>query len=72
MAKNLGSSVVRNVRSVAAGNSLRLSEDDANRRLMICQQCEFFKEDQKRCNKCGCFMAVKTYLKAERCPIGKW
>lgn len=72
MAKNLGSSVVRNIQSVAAGNDLRLSEDEANRRLAVCQQCEFFREDQKRCGKCGCYMAVKTYLKAERCPIGKW
>jgi len=69
---NIAQSVVRNVQSVAAGNALRLDADDANRRLDICKGCEFFNSAQQRCGKCGCFMAVKTYLKAEKCPIGKW
>jgi hypothetical protein len=72
MTKNLAQSVIRNVQSVAAGNPLRLTEQDANSRLEICKTCEFFNSIQSRCNKCGCFMAVKTYLKAEKCPIGRW
>lgn len=72
MAKNLGTSIVRNIQSVAAGNSLKIGDSEANSRLQICQSCDFFDSNQNRCRKCGCFMAVKTYLKAERCPIGKW
>jgi hypothetical protein len=72
MAKGLGNSVIRNVRSVADGNNLKISEADAKHRLDICKSCEFFDEGPQRCRKCGCFMAVKTYLKAEKCPIGKW
>lgn len=72
MAKNLGSSVVRNIKSVAAGNNLKISDLDAQNRLKICQGCEFFESAANRCRKCGCFMSVKTYLKAERCPVGKW
>jgi len=72
MARNLGGSVVRNVQSVAAGNELKISESEAKRRLDTCKSCEFFDEVQQRCRKCGCYMAVKTYLKAEKCPIGKW
>jgi len=72
MASNLAQSVVRNVQSVAAGNALRLDENAANQRLNICNGCEFFNQAQERCTKCGCFMAVKTYLKAEKCPVGKW
>lgn len=72
MAANLAQSVGRNLRSVAAGNSLRISDEMANNRLSICKSCEFFNQVQQRCGKCGCYMAVKTYLKAERCPIGKW
>ena len=72
MASNLAQSVVRNVQSVAAGNALRLNENEANQRLNICRGCEFFNHAQERCGKCGCFMAVKTYLKAEKCPVGKW
>ena len=72
MAKNLGTSIVRNIQSVAAGNSLKISDEEVKNRLQICGGCEFFDSNQNRCRKCGCFMAVKTYLKAERCPIGKW
>lgn len=72
MARNLGNSVVRNVRSVASGNELKISELEAQKRLNTCKSCEFFDEVQQRCRKCGCYMAVKTYLKAEKCPIGKW
>jgi hypothetical protein len=72
MARNLAQSVGRNLKSVAAGNELRLTAEEANKRLSICKGCEFFNQLQQRCGKCGCFMAVKTYLRAERCPIGKW
>jgi hypothetical protein len=72
MAFNVGQSIARNVQSVAAGNSLNLPADEANKRLNICKGCEFFLSEQSRCSKCGCYMAVKTYLKAERCPVGKW
>lgn len=69
---NLAESAVRNVKSVAAGNAFKVDENTANERLNVCKTCEFFNQVQQRCSKCGCFMAVKTYLKAEKCPIGKW
>ena len=72
MARNVANSVVQNIQSVAAGNALRLTEEQANSRLSICSTCEFYNQTQSRCTKCGCFMAVKTYLKAEKCPVGKW
>lgn len=72
MAKNLGNSIIRNVQSVASGNSFKVTEGEANARLEICKTCEFFNATQQRCSKCGCYMAVKTYLKAESCPVGKW
>lgn len=72
MVKNLGNSLVRNIQSMAAGNPLKISDAEANSRLEICKGCEFFNSDSQRCTKCGCYMAVKTYLKAEKCPVGKW
>lgn len=72
MAKNLANSVAKNVKSVIAGNSLKVSSDEANKRKNICNSCAFFNKSQERCTKCGCNMAIKTYLKAERCPLGKW
>jgi hypothetical protein len=72
MVQNVGQSVVRNVQSVVDGNPLNVSDDEKNRRLSICNSCEFYIKEQERCSKCGCYMAVKTYLKAESCPVGKW
>lgn len=72
MTKNLGQSVVRNIVSVAQGNALNVSNEEQEHRLNICNSCEFFLKDKKRCQKCGCKLAFKTYLKAEKCPINKW
>jgi hypothetical protein len=72
MAKNLTKSVVNNVKSVLSGNSLKLSDTEATARLSICRGCDFFNANDERCLKCGCQMAIKTYLRAEKCPIGKW
>jgi len=72
MVKNAAQSIVNNVKSVFQGNNLTSSDNEAATRLNICKSCNFFDESQVRCKKCGCKMAVKTYLKAEKCPIGKW
>ncbi len=40
-------------------------------RYSICEQCEHFT-NLKFCNKCNCFMPVKTKLSHKRCPIDKW
>lgn len=72
MAVNLGKSIVNNVASVASGNPLKADDESAKSRLSICRGCEFFDSNSERCGKCGCNMAIKTYLRAEKCPLGKW
>jgi hypothetical protein len=72
MAKNLGNDVIKTVHSVATGTPLNADDAEANRRKSICNGCEAFDKQQERCTKCGCYMAVKVYLKAANCPIGKW
>ena len=49
------------------------SVDDSLRekRMKICKSCENFTKIQS-CNKCGCFMPLKTWFKIFNCPIGKW
>ena len=44
----------------------------ANNRMAICENCEFLKKDFYQCDKCKCFMKVKTKLDAAKCPIDKW
>ena len=33
-------------------------------RLRICEQCDFYIKLTQQCKKCGCFMKIKTKLKA--------
>lgn len=72
MAKNLATDVVKNVQSVVAGNPLGADGEEANKRKKICESCNLYNHFDQRCTKCGCNMAVKVYLKASNCPIGKW
>jgi len=41
-------------------------------RLEICNSCEWLNKRLVKCKKCGCFMKLKSTLKAASCPIGKW
>ena len=72
MIRNVGGSIVRTVQRVAQGNSLNISDADKEKRLSICKSCEFYDAGQERCSRCGCYLKVKTYLKAEKCPVGRW
>lgn len=45
--------------------------EEREHRLKICESCDFFTAN-RRCLKCGCYMDVKTTIKAEKCPIGRW
>jgi hypothetical protein len=55
-----------------------VSEEQAQARLDICLQCEFFITQAEnsiipaRCGKCGCGMKYKSRLAAAQCPINKW
>lgn len=44
----------------------------AEDRLNICNSCENYNKDTKRCKVCGCFMEVKVYLPEVTCPVKKW
>lgn len=46
--------------------------EQAKDRYEICLGCEEHISLTGQCKKCGCFMKIKTSLKAARCPLGKW
>ena len=48
------------------------SVEDAEKRMAICRECEFFFKPTANCKKCGCFMKIKTKLALKKCPIEKW
>jgi formamidopyrimidine-DNA glycosylase len=72
MAKNLTRTVIDSAKTVAAGNTVNVEGDVANKRKAICESCTAYNKVQQRCTKCGCFIAVKAYLRAASCPLGKW
>lgn len=55
---------------LARGESPVAPAAESEGRFEVCRACEFYRAE--RCLKCGCFLRVKTYLRAEHCPVGKW
>lgn len=46
---------------------------EAQRRIEICEKCEFFDPHFRMCNLCGCFMDIKTKSADEEdCYDGRW
>jgi len=48
--------------------------DDATRatRLAVCEACANFIAADRRCQKCGCWMEIKTKFRTATCPDAKW
>lgn len=53
-------------------NTPSLDDQEITQRLSICHECEHFIPKSKRCSKCGCYLNLKTKLRSQHCPIGKW
>lgn len=54
-----------------AGHGVRVSREERERRLAVCQQCEPWYDAQRevcRHPRCGCYMRFKTWLVAVDCP----
>jgi len=66
MAKSAASAAAR----FATSGLQRVSAVTRQERLAQCTGCMQFKGT--RCAACGCVIAVKNWLPAETCPIGKW
>lgn len=47
-------------------------QNTIDKRFSICLECEYLIKTTNTCQKCGCFMALKTKLKNVTCPINKW
>jgi hypothetical protein len=71
MAVNLAKSSAKHLANGAELVSVNVHKE----RLLICQGCEFFNNEnpkKPRCGKCGCFLHKKTSWASESCPIDKW
>lgn len=59
------------------GGELLASREIQQTRLSVCQACDRFwlPEDGKgsaQCRECGCFIHVKTAVRAADCPLKRW
>lgn len=45
---------------------------ERDRRMSICLVCPELVADSKQCRSCTCFVALKTMLNHERCPLRRW
>jgi hypothetical protein len=53
-------------------NIFRVDSEQQESRFNICKSCEHFIPITTTCTKCGCFTNMKTWMKNQSCPIGKW
>lgn len=72
MVKSLAGTMKDVAGGVLHGEGLLVTEQIYNERMSVCNGCEFFRQEDKRCSQCGCFMEAKTRLKKTYCPIHKW
>jgi hypothetical protein len=51
----------------------KVSDEEQKQRHTICKtDCEWYRQEDDRCAKCGCFTSFKSRLEAWHCPIDKW
>jgi hypothetical protein len=53
-------------------NTEKVSEEEAERRMSICEQCPSLLKITNQCKECGCIMKLKTKLMKATCPLDKW
>lgn len=67
-AKNLFGSVSNFIKS-----GMHIAEESIyQKRLEVCNNCEWFDHEAERCRKCGCFVKIKARLMSDKCPLNKW
>ena len=73
VAVNFAGAIARNTAAALRGR-LRAEAAEATRRAALCRGCTFFRDVDVRCAHmaCGCYLRIKVWLAAERCPVGKW
>ena len=52
------------------GEDAKVSDEEYERRLGICKECEYLWEGT--CNKCGCYVELRAATKLSDCPYHLW
>ena len=68
--------ISRALAALAVGDPVLSTAEVIARRRGLCELCEFSEprdgRKKRRCSKCGCYLAAKTRLATEQCPVGVW
>ncbi len=74
MAGNLARAVGGVASAAVRGEAIVASEEEQARRLAICHACESYEPVGDRCRDCGCYLAWKTRIASQHCPLTppKW
>ena len=70
MGKNLFTDLKSVAKDALKGQAL-VPDEIQRERLAICQSCEWFDSLKTKCNKCGCYMEIKSWLASVECPLEK-
>jgi len=73
-AKNLAGAAIRTAKAVLDGQPVEVSPEVYQARLDKCQRCpsQQYRESDKTCAECGCYVRIKAAGAAEFCRLGHW
>jgi len=69
-AKNFMLTAANVMAGAASSGKITASSDVVEKRLAACHACPHLSRN--RCTVCGCYLNIKTGLKAADCPLKKW
>jgi hypothetical protein len=49
-----------------------VDREEHDRRMKVCKSCEHICDMRIRCKICYCLIMLKTKLKNQTCPDGRW
>ena len=70
--KNLSTLAGGVAKDFVEGEEVFASEEKQKNRMELCENCEYYDSNQKRCKLCGCFMEAKVKFLRSSCPALKW
>jgi hypothetical protein len=65
-------SLFRAVRAHFRGDSVFVSGRTLQKRRSLCNTCFHRDPQSDQCRLCTCFLALKTQLSTEKCPVDRW
>lgn len=71
-AKNALQAAGRVVGAAVTGKAVFATPEVVAARQAVCDSCEFWVKEKKRCSVCGCRTDAKLKLATESCPKSKW